>query len=60
MTDPDLEISGGGGGRGEAVSNNFFRPFGPSSWSKNQGGGYLPGLSRGSATGDGGFRRQSW
>ena len=50
MTDPDLEIRGGGGKsghpdpeiRGEQSTKNFFRPFGPPFGLKIRGGGGPP------------------
>ena len=57
MTDPDLEIRGGGSGhpdpeiRGEQSTKNFFRPFGPPFGLKIRGGAGPPGPSHRSATG---------
>ena len=52
MTDPDLEIRGGGGSghpdpeiRGEQSHPKFFRPFGPHFGLKIRGGGGTPGPS---------------
>ena len=39
MPDPDLEIGGGGEGRGPVSKRNVFWPFGPQFGLKIRGGG---------------------
>ena len=64
MTDPDLQIEGGGGGHpdleikeGGRPQKNFSRLFGPHFWSKNKGAGPSPVSATGLIPNSLGIRR---